>query len=244
MVTAQKTYIKDPLSHRSRPNKGELPQFFVEDCLPAIVDKETWLVAQRMRERNHCKGPCLPSQELPFKGMIYCGICGAPVNFYYFNAEGFVQKTVYRCSSRKKGAAKPVEGVIYTPPHKSTYTKNPSPGLVEYREKYPQQYLKPRPMICTDIRIPLDRPQKAFVQAWNYIIGQRGRYEATLKRAVENTDDVLVRYRAKEMLGLFDDVGRLGTFDYSLMRRTLDRVETTADEKLTFIFQSGIRITV
>ncbi|MDD3400976.1 MAG: recombinase family protein [Eubacteriales bacterium] len=240
----QKTYIQNPLSHRSRPNKGELPQFFVEDCLPAIVDKETWLVAQRMRERNHCKGSCLPSQEFPFKGMIYCGICRAPVNFYYFNAEGFVQKIVYRCSSRKKGAAKPVEGVTYTPPHKSTYTKNPSQGLVEYREKYQTQYVKPRPMICTDIRIPLDRPQKAFVQAWNYITGQRGRYEATLKRTVENTDDVLIRYRAKEMLELFDGIGRLHAFDYSLMRRTLDRVETTADEKLTLIFQSGIRITI
>ena len=240
----QKSFIQDPLSHRPRPNKGELPQFLVEDCLPAIVDKETWLVAQRMRERNHYKGAAIPSEQYPFSGMIYCGVCGARVNYYYFKIEGFVQKIMYRCSSWKIGAAKPVEGVMYTPPHKSTYTKNPSPGLVAYREKYPAQYLKPRPMICTDIRIPLDRPQKAFVQAWNYIIGQRGRYEATLKRAVENTDDVLVRYRAKEMLGLFDGVGRLDAFDFSLMRRTLDRVETTADEKLTFIFQSGIRITV
>lgn len=99
-------------------------------------------------------------------------------------------------------------------------------------------------MICTDIRIPIDRPQKAFVQAWNYIISQRGRYQSTLKRTIENTDDVLTRYRAKEMLALIDSVGRLNTFDFMLMRRTLDRVETTVDEKLTFIFQSGIRITV
>ena len=81
-------------------------------------------------------------------------------------------------------------------------------------------------------------------RSFRRIIGQRGRYEATLKRAVENTDDVLIRYRAKEMLELFDGVGRLVAFDFSLMRRTVDRVETTADEKLTFIFQSGIRITV
>lgn len=134
--------------------------------------------------------------------------------------------------------------MTYTPPHKSTYTKNPSPGLIAYRERNCGQYLKPRPMICTDIRIPVDRPQKAFVQAWNYIISQRGRYQATLKRTIENADDVLARYRAKEMLELIDSVGRLSTFEFPLMRRTLDRVETTADEKLTFIFQCGIRITV
>lgn len=189
----QKTFIRDPLSHKSRPNKGELPQFLVEDCLPSIIDKETWLVAQRMRERNHRNGPCVPSEEYPFAGMLFCGICGAPVNYYYFKGEGFVMKTVYRCSSRKTRSAKTVEGVTYTPPHKSNYTKNPSPGLIEYREKHGGRYLQPRPMICTDIRIPLDRPQKAFIQAWNYIICQRGRYQATLKRTVENTDDVLTR---------------------------------------------------
>jgi site-specific DNA recombinase len=240
----QKTFIQDPLSHKSRPNKGELPQFLVEDCLPAIIDKETWLVAQKMRERNHRNGSGVPSEEYPFAGMIYCGICGAPVNFYYFKVEGFVKKIVYRCSSRRTRTAQSVTGMTYTPPHKSTYTKNPSPGLVDYRERYCGQYLQPRPMICTDIRIPLDRPPKAFVQAWNYIIGQRGRYQATLKRTVENNDDVLVRYRAKEMLALFDSVGRLNAFDFPLMLRILDRVETTADEKLTFIFQSGMRITV
>ena len=240
----QKTFIRDPLSHKSRPNKGELPQFLVEDCLPSIIDKETWLIAQRMRERNHRNGSSVPSEEYPFAGMLFCGICGAPVGFYYSKGEGFVMKTVYRCSSRKTRTAKAVEGVTYTPPHKSNYTKNPSPGLIEYREKYGGQYLQPRPMICTDIRIPLDRPQKAFVQAWNYIVGQRGRYQATLIRTVENNDDVLIRYRAREMLELIDSIGRLNAFDFPLMLRTLDRVETTADEKLTFTFQSGIRITI
>ncbi len=240
----QKTFIRDALSHNARPNRGELPQFLVEDCFPSIIDKETWLVAQSLREKHHGNGPAIPSEDYPFAGVIRCGICGAPVNHYYFKVAGFEQRKAYRCSSRKAGNAKPVEGMTYTPPHKANYTKNPSPGLIAYRERYCGEYLKPRPMICTDIRIPIDRPQKAFVQAWNYIISQRGRYQSTLKRTIENTDNVLTRYRAKEMLALIDSVGRLNTFDFQLMRRTLDRVETTVDEKLTFIFQSGIRITV
>ena len=55
------------------------------------------------------------------------------------------------------------------------------------------------------------------------------------------TGNILV---SNEMLRLLDDLGRITEFDYSLMLRTLDRVETTPDEKLTFLFQSGIRITV
>ncbi|HKM22051.1 MAG TPA: hypothetical protein VJZ01_08415 [Lachnospiraceae bacterium] len=46
------------------------------------------------------------------------------------------------------------------------------------------------------------------------------------------------------MFRLLDDLGKITEFDYPLMLRTLDRVETTPDEKLTFLFQSGIRITV
>ena len=48
----QKTFIQNPISHKSVPNRGELPQFLVEDCLPAIVNKETWNVAQEIRKRH------------------------------------------------------------------------------------------------------------------------------------------------------------------------------------------------
>jgi len=241
----QKTYIQDPISHKSRQNKGELPQFLVEDCLPSIIDKETWLVAQKLQDRHHISSSkAIPSEEYPFSRLIYCGVCGAPMHYYYFKTVGFVTNTAFRCSSRKSQAGKEITGMTYTQPHKSTYTKNPSPGLIEYRERYCGNLNKPRQMLCTDIRIPIDRPQKAFVQAWNYIISQKSRYQATLKRTVENTDDVVVRYRAKEMPELMDSVGRIDSFSFPLMLKTLDRAETTVDGKLTFLFQSGIKITV
>ena len=240
----QKTFIQDPISHKSIPNKGELPQFLVEDCLPSIIDKEKWLVAQKLQDRHRGKGKSLPSEQHPFAGLIYCGVCGAPAHYYYYKTEGFVTHSAYRCSSRKSRTAKQIEDMTYTRPHKSTYTKNPSQGLIEYRERYYGQYNKPRQMLCTDIRIPTDRPQKAFIQAWNYIVSQKSRYQATLKRTAQNTEDIVVRYRANEMLELMDSVGRIDSFNYSLMLKTIDRVETTIDGKLTLLFQSGIKITV
>jgi hypothetical protein len=65
-----------------------------------------------------------------------------------------------------------------------------------------------------------------------------------LKLAKKINGDTIIRYRATEMLRLIDNIGKIAEFDYPLMLRTLDRVETTPDEKLTFLFQSGIRITV
>lgn len=82
------------------------------------------------------------------------------------------------------------------------------------------------------------------MQVWNLIVAKKARYQVTLKRTADVTEDVLIRYRAGEMFRLLDDLGKITEFDYSLLLRILDRVETTPDEKLTFLFQSGIRITV
>lgn len=52
-----KDLIQDPVSHKSVINRGELPQFLVEECLPVIIDKETWLVAQSIRMRHRSGRP-------------------------------------------------------------------------------------------------------------------------------------------------------------------------------------------
>ena len=63
-------------------------------------------------------------------------------------------------------------------------------------------------------------------------------------RTVDNAEDILVRYRAEEMCLLIDEIGKITEFSYPLMLKTLDRVVVNTNGKLTFIFQSGIKITV
>ena len=46
------------------------------------------------------------------------------------------------------------------------------------------------------------------------------------------------------MIGLLDSVRRMDGFDYALMLRTLDFIEVHSKEKMTVVFQSGIRISV
>lgn len=84
---------------------------------------------------------------------------------------------------------------------------------------------------------------KLFVRAWNQLVSKKTRYQPILQRTIETTDNALTRLRAKEMIGLLDTVGRLDGFDYALMLRTLDFIEVHSEEKMTVVFQSGIRIT-
>ena len=132
--------------------------------------------------------------------------------------------------------------MTYVPPHKAGYNYNPTPELAAYRATYKKP--KSRPFLCTDVKIRTERFPKAFVQAWTLIVSKKQRYLPSLQNTAATSDNPLTAYRAEEMIGLLETTGRLDEFDFSLMIRTLDRVEIMPTEKLSFIFQSGIRITV
>lgn len=238
----QKAFIANPITHQQVRNNGELPKYLVEDCLPAIVDKETWKLAQAVAAR-HTPHRQAPNERYPFTGKLFCGICGKPYYYYHYTTTNKQPLAAYRCMSRKTQSAVEVPGQTYTPPHKATFNLNASPELIAYRERYCKPP-KERPMLCTDIRISIDLPQKAFCRAWNLIVAKKLRYQATLRSTVDNAEDILVRYRAEEMCLLIDEIGKINEFSYPLMLKTLDRVVVNANGKLTFIFQSGIKITV
>ncbi len=148
----------------------------------------------------------------------------------------------HRCISWRDHTAAKVLGMTYVPQHKAGYNYHPTPELAAYRETYKKP--KSRPFLCTDVKIRTERFPKAFVQAWNLIVSKKQRYLPSLQNTAATSDNPLTAYRAEEMIGLLETTGRLDEFDFSLMIRTLDRVEIMPTEKLSFIFQSGIRITV
>lgn len=60
------------------PNHGELPQYYVKEAHEAIIDKETFMLAQELlREKKEYFTPEKPTTATyPFSGMIHCGCCG------------------------------------------------------------------------------------------------------------------------------------------------------------------------
>lgn len=183
------------------------------------------------------------NERYPFTGKLFCGVCGKPYCYYHYTTTNKQPLAAYRCMSRKTQSAVEVSGQTYTPPHKATFNLNASPELIAYRERHCKPP-KERPMLCTDVRISIDLPQKAFCRAWNLIVAKKLRYQATLRSTVDNAEDILVRYRAEEMCLLIDEIGKINEFSYPLMLKTLDRVVVNTNGKLSFIFQSGIKITV
>lgn len=48
----QKEYIVDPISKKSKLNKGELPQYFVENTHEPIISMEQFVAVQEERKRR------------------------------------------------------------------------------------------------------------------------------------------------------------------------------------------------
>lgn len=74
----QKEYVSDPITGKSKINRGELPQYFVENTHEAIIPMETFQAVQNERKRRRELG-ALANWSIPtscFTSKIKCGICG------------------------------------------------------------------------------------------------------------------------------------------------------------------------
>ena len=70
----QKTYTPDFLTKKTVKNDGSVPQYYVEDSHPAIIDPDQFQLVQdifkeRARDPKH-------SGATIFSGKIRCGCCG------------------------------------------------------------------------------------------------------------------------------------------------------------------------
>lgn len=70
----QKTFTENFLTHKLIKNRGQVPQYYVENCHEAIIDRETWDLAQLVLNdstRNRCK-----AFNNLFLSKVFCGCCG------------------------------------------------------------------------------------------------------------------------------------------------------------------------
>ena len=77
----QKTYTPDFLTHKSRVNNGEMPQYLVRDHHPAIISREQFERVQKVRQGNAARfGNRGKRTDHPFSGRLICAHCGRAFN--------------------------------------------------------------------------------------------------------------------------------------------------------------------
>lgn len=68
----QKSYMEDLITKNKVKNKGELPQYYMQDCHEGILDRETYARVQAEIARR----ASLLNPTYPFTKKIICGCCG------------------------------------------------------------------------------------------------------------------------------------------------------------------------
>ncbi len=104
----QKTYTVDFLSKKRADNSGQVPQYYVEDSHPAIIDKEMWEAVQLEMERRRNFALKYGIQKLeyattsnPFAGRVICGSCGKIFGRKVWNSnDEKLRRIIWRCNGK------------------------------------------------------------------------------------------------------------------------------------------------
>lgn len=101
----QKKYTADYLEHRMVTNNGELPQYYVENNHPAIIEREVWEMVQTEMMRRSMLGAAYSGSSL-FASKLICGDCGKPYGKKKWHSTSKYAKEIYRCNAKyNKGQA-------------------------------------------------------------------------------------------------------------------------------------------
>jgi len=120
-VLMQKNITVDFLTHKQIENKGQLPQYYIENHHPAIIPKDEWLAVQNEIKRRYeiaIKDPSSRqgySNASAMSNRLFCGECGQPLIRHTATVVGDGNKekiTVFRCratsaKARKKAGCQP-----------------------------------------------------------------------------------------------------------------------------------------
>ena len=95
----QKTYVADFLTKRIKKNCGEIPQYYIKDTHPAIIDPDTFDLVQKEIERRRPERHKLHRCS-PFTAKIICGDCGGYYGRKVWHSNSKHRKYIWRCNQK------------------------------------------------------------------------------------------------------------------------------------------------
>ncbi len=97
----QKTYTVDFLTKTTKVNEGEVPQYYVQNSHPAIIEPDEFDAVQNEMERRKKLGRPVSCQS-PFSTKIICGECGGFYGSKVWGSNTKYRRTVWRCNKKYK----------------------------------------------------------------------------------------------------------------------------------------------
>ena len=101
----QKKFTTDFLTKKQKKNEGEVPQYYVENSHPAIIEPRAWDEVQGIMKRRKASGKRHECSS-PFSGMVICGDCGSTYGSKVWHSNDPYRKVIWQCNSKFKNEEK------------------------------------------------------------------------------------------------------------------------------------------
>ena len=264
----QKSFTVDFLTKKTKINEGEVPQYYVEDSHPAIIEPWAWEQVQVELERRK-NSRSRHRQTSPFSGKIICADCGDIFGAKTWHSTDRYRRVIWQCNGKFKGEHKCETPHLTEERLKELYLA----ALGEYLSdrdaaidqlRYAQRMLTDTDFIDADIQA-LEEELTTITGMLRLCIAENAANTMTEETYRTTHDELCSRFEETEAKlavlqkqrdkmkadaitigGMMFELGELDSlpvaFDEKLWHGTIDHVTVHADERVVFHFKDGKEI--
>ncbi len=266
----QKTYTADFLTKTVKKNHGEVPQYYIENSHPAIIDPETFELVQQEIERRRPKRRQLHKSS-PFNAKIICGDCGGYYGRKVWHSNSKHRKQIWRCNHKYESGAVCATPNIDEPVLKTAFVEAFN-QVLSNKEQHIARLEKMLPVLAdiSGLEKQLNETQNRHTE----LMGALRRYMEENTRQIQNQEEYNRRFaeqdaeckKAEEQIihlqekileqsGKREQVGRcldelrkcgdtIEKFDPRLWNTIVESVTVFADKRLVFLFRDETEVAV
>ena len=266
----QKTYTADFLTKKSKKNHGEVPQYYIKDSHPAIIDPATFDLVQQEMERRRPNRRQLHKSS-PFNAKIICGQCGSYYGRKVWHSNSKYRKQIWRCNRKYEAETVCVTPNIDEPVLEAAFVEAFSKVLSNKE----QHIVRIEKMLTTladtsSVEKQLDESQNRHAD----LMDSLRRYMEENTRQIQNQEEYNRRFseqdaeckRAEEQITqlkeeilaqsgkreqarrCLEELRKCGDaiekFDLDLWNAMVESVTVYADKRLVFLFRDETKVTV
>lgn len=266
----QKTFTVDFLNKTSKINEGEVPQFFVENSHPAIIDPETWeLVQSETKKRTSVRRQV--NNNSPFAAKVICGQCGGFYGAKVWHSTDQYRTHIWQCNRKYQS------GTFCITPHLREETLKQvfvlaMGQILGDKEQFIRKFEQLLPSLADTIK-PKTRREKLMVEQsekehqlrlhiehnartvqdqedYERIYSKLAAELTSLGQQVSAIDDeILERVARKEKIRRFlDELRETGDivteFDENLWNATVESLTVHSTKDVTVTFRDGTEISI
>ncbi|GHU77336.1 serine recombinase [Clostridia bacterium] len=265
----QKGFTENYLTKRKRVNRGEVPQYWVEESHPAIVEPEVHDLVQAEIQKREGMGTYQSSKHI-FSSKIVCGDCGSFFGSKTWHSNTEYRKTIWRCNNKYNNGVNCTTRHLYEEQIKESFiiaVNRLYAGRSKLREDFDallpiltdtvdldskisalheeQARLDRETTRCIEKNARTAQDQAVYQTEYTALIEQREQADQELKVF---TDEYQARIIKREAIQLFlaelDQCGPLKVFDEGVWFATVEKLTVGTEGVLTFTFKDGTELTL